>query len=143
MMVRRGVDAGLAECIKVLEDLAIPMETEEQIEALATAAAGHEKIGAYIAEILDILGTDAVILVQEHVGLEMDREYIEGLQWDSGYWSAYFCDDPSRMEATIENPIIISTDTNLEKVEDVLPPPGTGHGGEGRATDRRLGHLRQ
>lgn len=121
MMVRRGVEAGLAECVKVLEDLAIPMETEEQIEALAVAAAGHDKIGAYIAEILDILGTDAVILVQEHVGLEIDREYIEGLQWDSGYWSAYFCDDPSRMEATIENPIIISTDTNLEKVEDVLP----------------------
>ena len=120
MMVRRGVEVGLAECIKVLDDLAIPMETEEQIEALAVAAAGHEKIGAYIAEILDILGTEAVILVQEHVGLEIDREYIEGLQWDSGYWSAYFCDDPSRMEATIENPIIISTDTNLEKVEDVL-----------------------
>ncbi|MAG36619.1 MAG: molecular chaperone GroEL [Dehalococcoidia bacterium] len=121
MMVRRGVEAGLAEAIAALNDMAVPMETEEQIEALAVAAAGHDKIGAYIAEILDILGTEAVILVEEHVGLEIDREYVEGLQWDSGYWSAFFCDDLTRMEGTIENPVIISTDTNLDKVEDVLP----------------------
>jgi chaperonin GroEL len=70
---------------------------------------------------LEIIGTDGVILVEDHAGRKTDREYIEGLQWDSGYVSAYFCTDLDRMEAVVENPAIVSTDVNVETVEQILP----------------------
>ena len=68
------------------------------------AAAGDTEVGRYVAEMLEIIGTDGVILIEDHAGRKTDREYVEGLQWDSGYVSAYFCTDLDRMEAVIENP---------------------------------------
>src|SRR5262249_37929464 len=67
------------------------------------------------------IGTDGVILVEDSVGRRTDREYVEGLQWDSGYVSAYFWTDLNRMEAVVENPAIVSTDVNVETVEQLLP----------------------
>jgi chaperonin GroEL len=98
------------------------METPEQIEAMAiAAAAGDVEIGRYVAEMLEIIGTDGVILVEDHAGRKTDREYVEGLQWDSGYVSAYFCTDLDRMDAVVENPVILSTDVNVETVDQILP----------------------
>lgn len=122
MMLRRGVERGLDVVYDELKRLAIPMETPEQIEALSIAsAAGDVEIGRYVAEMLEIIGTDGVILVEDHAGRKTDREYVEGLQWDSGYVSAYFCTDLDRMEAVVENPVILSTDVNVETVDQILP----------------------
>lgn len=121
MMLRRGVDQGLAVAYDELKKQAQPMESPEQIEGLAIAAAGDEEIGRYVAEMLEIIGTDGVILVEDHAGMRTDREYVEGLQWDSGYVSAYFCTDLDRMEAVVENPVIVSTDVNVETAQQLLP----------------------
>lgn len=122
MMLRRGVERGLEVAYAELKRMATPMDTPEQIEALSIAsAAGDVEIGRYVAEMLEIIGTDGVILVEDHAGRKTDREYVEGLQWDSGYVSAYFCTDLDRMEAVIENPVILSTDVNVETVEQILP----------------------
>jgi chaperonin GroEL len=122
MMLRRGVEKGLALAYDELKKMAKPMESPEDIEAMAiAAAAGDKEIGRYVAEMLEIIGTDGVILVEDHAGMKSDREYVEGLQWDSGYVSGYFCTDLSRMEAVVENPAVIATDINLETVEQMLP----------------------
>ncbi len=122
MMLKRGIERGLELALSELKKQARPMDTPEQIEAMAIAAAGGDReIGRYISEMLEILGTDAVIVVEDHHGLKTDREYVEGLQWDSGYVSAYFCTDLSRMEAVVENPVILATDLNVETVEQILP----------------------
>jgi chaperonin GroEL len=122
MMLKRGIEKGLELAYLKLKEQARPMESPEQIEALAVAAAGgDQEIGRYVAEMLEIIGTDGIIVVEEHAGLKTDREYVEGLQWDSGYVSAYFCTDLDRMEAVVENPAIIATDVNVETVEQILP----------------------
>jgi chaperonin GroEL len=122
MMLKRGIDRGLDVAYEELKKLARPMDTPEQIEAMAiAAAAGDVEVGRYVAEMLEIIGVDGVILVDDHAGRKTDREYVEGLQWDSGYVSAYFCTDLDRMEAVIENPVIVSTDVNVETVEQLLP----------------------
>ncbi|MDQ3702869.1 MAG: chaperonin GroEL [Chloroflexota bacterium] len=122
MMLKRGIERGLGTAYAELQGLARPMESPEQIEAMAiAAAAGDVEIGRYVAEMLEIIGTDGVILVEDHAGRKTDREYVEGLQWDSGYVSAYFCTDLDRMEAVVENPIILSTDVNVETAQQILP----------------------
>src|SRR5205085_12548379 len=105
-----------------LKRLTKPMDSPEQVEALAVAAAGGDKeIGRYVSEMLEIIGTDGVIVVEDHAGMRSDREYVEGLQWDSGYVSGYFCTDLDRMEAVVENPLILATDVNVETAEQILP----------------------
>lgn len=122
MMLKRGVERGLELAYAELKRQALPMESPEQIEALAiAAAAGDQEIGRYVAEMLEIIGTDGVILVEDHAGRKTDREYVEGLQWDSGYVSAYFCTDLDRMDAVVENPVILTTDANVETAEQILP----------------------
>src|SRR5436190_2358462 len=122
MMLRRGIEKGLERADEELKRLAKPMDSPEDIEALAIAAAGGDKeIGRYVAEMLEIIGTDGVIVVEDHAGMKSDREYVEGLQWDSGYVSGYFCTDLDRMEAVVENPVILSTDVNVETVDQILP----------------------
>jgi chaperonin GroEL len=122
MMLKRGIERGLDLAYAELKAQAKPMETPEQIEAMAiAAAAGDVEIGRYVAEMLEIIGTDGVILVEDHAGRKTDREYVEGLQWDSGYVSAYFCTDLDRMDAVVENPVILSTDVNVETVDQILP----------------------
>lgn len=122
MMLKRGIERGLETAYAELQKLARPMESPEQIEAMAiAAAAGDVEIGRYVAEMLEIIGTDGVILVEDHAGRKTDREYVEGLQWDSGYVSAYFCTDLDRMEAVVENPVILSTDVNVETAQQILP----------------------
>jgi len=122
MMLRRGIEKGLERADEELKRLAKPMDSPEDIEALAIAAAGGDKeIGRYVAEMLEIIGTDGVIVVEDHAGMKSDREYVEGLQWDSGYVSGYFCTDLDRMEAVVESPVILSTDVNVETVDQILP----------------------
>ncbi|MBI3971340.1 MAG: chaperonin GroEL [Chloroflexi bacterium] len=122
MMLKRGVERGLETAYAELRKLAQPMESPEQIEALAIAAAGgDEEIGRYVAEMLEIIGTDGVVVVEDHAGRKTDREYVEGLQWDSGYVSGYFCTDLDRMDAVVENSAIVATDVNVESVEQILP----------------------
>jgi chaperonin GroEL len=122
MMIRRGIEKGLATALEALKAQATPMDDPEKVRALAIAAAGGDReIGSYVAEMLDIIGTDGVLIVEESSTMRTDREYVEGLQWDSGYVSSHFCTDLDRMEAVIENPLVVATDLNLDRAEQLLP----------------------
>lgn len=122
MMIRRGIEKGLATALEALKAQAKPMEDPVQVRALAIAAAGGDReIGSYVAEMLDIIGTDGVLIVEESSTMRTDREYVEGLQWDSGYVSSHFCTDLDRMEAVIENPLVVATDLNLDRAEQLIP----------------------
>ena len=122
MMIRRGIEKGLAAAVEALRVQAKPLVDPSQVKALAIAAAGGDReIGSYVAEMLDVIGTDGVLVVEESTTTRTDREYVEGLQWDSGYVSSHFCTDLERMEAIIENPIIVATDLNLDRAEQLLP----------------------
>ena len=138
-----GHRAGPGVAYEELKQMARPMDAPEQIEAMAIAAAGDEEIGRYVAEMLEIIGTDGVILVEDHAGRKTDREYVEGLQWDSGYVWAYFCTDLDRMEAVVENPV--DRQHGRQRGDGGADPahPGAGDGQEGGAGDRGLRPDRQ
>lgn len=121
MMLKRGIERALEVAVKELRAMAKPLESEEQIAAIATASAGDPRMGKLIGEMLSIIGHDGVILVEESAATFMDREYVEGMRWNTGYVSPYFVTDTDRMEAVVNNPWILVTDTNLESLEDVQP----------------------
>lgn len=121
MFLKRGVERATECAIRELRAMARPLEGEQEITRVATAAAGDERLGKLIGEMLDILGPEGVILVEGHPQVILDREYVEGLRWDSGYVSPFFVTNTERMEAVVEDPLVLVTDLNLDTVEQVRP----------------------
>ena len=98
-----------------------PVETREQIAAVAAISAADPEVGELIAEVMDKVGKDGVITVEEGQSLGLEKEYTEGMQFDRGYISAYFVTNPDRMEAVLENPAILITDKKISSIQDLLP----------------------
>ena len=104
-----------------LDEMAVPLENPKQIETLATAMVGDEELGHFIEEIFDIVGPEGHIEVREAYGRQNDREYIEGVYWDSGWISAYFADKDKSLQASVQHPYILITDYALENALDLIP----------------------
>ncbi|WBL36987.1 chaperonin GroEL [Tepidiforma flava] len=121
MMVKRGIEAGLAEVVKDLRAQAKPVLTKEQIAHVASISANDKEIGELIADVMEKVGKDGVITVEESRGIKFETEFVDGLQLDRGYVSPYFVTNPDRMEAVIENPYIIITDKKISSVQEILP----------------------
>jgi chaperonin GroEL len=121
MALKRGLEAGLAEAIKDLRSQARPVLTKEQIAHVAGISANDREIGELIADVMEKVGKDGVITVEESRGLRFETEFVDGLQLDRGYVSPYFVTNTDRMEAVIENPFILITDKKISAVQDVLP----------------------
>ncbi|HEY8820317.1 MAG TPA: chaperonin GroEL [Dehalococcoidia bacterium] len=122
MVLRRGIDQGVRAVVASIRDQARPVSGKEQIAQIASISAGDTEIGAMIAEVMEKVGKDGVITVEESRGLKYETEYVEGLQIDRGYVSPYFVTDTQRMEAIIEDPYILITEKKLSAVADILPP---------------------
>jgi chaperonin GroEL len=122
MVLRRGIDLGVRAVVASIRDQARPVSGKEQIAQIASIAAGDTEIGAMIAEVMEKVGKDGVITVEESRGLKYETEYVEGLQIDRGYVSPYFVTDTQRMESIIEDPYILITEKKLSAVADILPP---------------------
>ena len=122
MVLRRGIDLGVRAVVASIRDQARPVSGKEQIAQIASISAGDPEIGAMIAEVMEKVGKDGVITVEESRGLKYETEYVEGLQIDRGYVSPYFVTDTQRMEAIIEDPYILITEKKLSAVADILPP---------------------
>ena len=88
---------------------------------MASISAADPEVGEIIAEVMDKVGKDGVITVEEGQSLGLEKEYTEGMQFDRGYISAYFVTNPDRMEAVLENPHILITDKKISAVPDMLP----------------------
>ena len=121
MMLKRGIEAGRDEIVKALKEMATPVAGKEEIAQVASISAADQTIGALIAEVMDKVGKDGVITVEESKGLEFETEYVEGMQLDRGYLSPYFVTNAERMEAAIDDPYILITDKKISSAQDIVP----------------------
>ncbi|MCH8339455.1 MAG: chaperonin GroEL [Chloroflexi bacterium] len=121
MMLKRGIERAAKEVADALTDMAIDVTTKEEIASVAAISAQDTEIGELIAEVMDKVGKDGVITVEESKGLEFETEYVEGMQFDRGYISPYFVTDPENMEATIEEPYVLIHDKKISAATDIVP----------------------
>jgi chaperonin GroEL len=121
MIIKRGMDKGAAALIEQLKDLAQPVRDQQEIANVAAVSAADPEIGRLLAEVMDKVGKDGVITVEEGRGLGYETEYTEGMQIDRGYISPYFTTNAERQEAVLEDPMILITDKKISSIQDVLP----------------------
>ncbi|HEU5229359.1 MAG TPA: chaperonin GroEL [Ktedonobacteraceae bacterium] len=121
MQLKYGIDKGTEAVVEHIRKMAVPVEGKKEIAQIASISAADEQIGNLIAEVMDRVGKDGVITVEESRGINFEVEYVEGMQIDKGYISAYFVTNAEKMEATLENPYILITDKKISAVQDILP----------------------
>jgi chaperonin GroEL len=121
MILRKGLEKGTEALIEEIKSMSMPVETQEQIAQVAAISAADAEIGSLIAEVMEKVGKDGVITVEEGRGLAMEKEYTEGMQFDRGYISAYMATNMDRMEAELSNPYILITDKKISAIADILP----------------------
>ncbi len=121
MLLKRGIMAAAEAIAKNIGEQAIPISTKEEIAQVASVSAQDSDIGNLIAEVMDKVGKDGVVTVEESKGLEFETEYVEGMQFDRGYISAYFLTSPDSMEASIEEPYILIYDKKISAAQDIVP----------------------
>jgi len=121
MQLKHGLDKGAEAVVEYIRNMATPVESKKEIAQIASISAADDTIGDLIAEVMDKVGKDGVITVEESRGINFETEYVEGMQIDKGYTSAYFVTNAEKMEASIENPYILITDKKISAVQDILP----------------------
>jgi chaperonin GroEL len=121
MLLKRGIDLATDALIAEITEMATPVKGREEIAQVAAISAADPEIGDLIAEVMEKVGKDGVITVEESKGLEFETEYTEGMQIDRGYISPYFVTNPERMEAELDDPFILITDKKISSIQDILP----------------------
>jgi chaperonin GroEL len=121
MLLKRGIEAATKAVADEIKAQAIEITTKEEIANVASISAQDRTIGELIAEVMDKVGKDGVITVEESKGLEFETEYVEGMQFDRGYISPYFITDPEHMEANIEEPYVLIHDKKVSAASDIVP----------------------
>ncbi len=121
MQLKRGLEKGLAAAVADLRSQARPVLTKEQIAHVASISANDKYIGELIADVMEKVGKDGVITIEESRGIKFETEFVDGLQLDRGFVSPYFITNTDRQEASIENPYILITDKKISAVQEVLP----------------------
>jgi chaperonin GroEL len=122
MALKRGIDKAVERVIEELKTLSVPTAGKKEIAQVGTISANSdEEIGNLIAEAMEKVGKDGVITVEEAKGLETTLETVEGMQFDRGYSSPYFVTDPDRMEAVLDDALILIHDKKVSTMKDLLP----------------------
>ncbi len=121
MLIKRGIEAATEAITQHILEQATPISTKEEIAQVASVSAQDAEIGNLIAEVMDKVGKDGVVTVEESKGLEFETEYVEGMQFDRGYISPYFVNNPESMEASIEEPYILIYDKKISAAQDIVP----------------------
>jgi chaperonin GroEL len=121
MIVKRGLDKGVERVVQEIKKNARPVDKREDIANVAAISAADPEVGEIIAEVMDKVGKDGVITVEEGQTIGLETEYTEGMQFDRGYISAYFVTNPDRMEAVLENPAVLITDKKISSIQELLP----------------------
>ena len=121
MAIKRGIEKGVVALRDAVEKMATPVEGKTQIAQVASLSAHDEEMGNLIAEVMEKVGKDGVITVEESKGLAYETEYVDGMLIDRGYISPYFITDQDRMESVLEDPYILITDKKISAVADILP----------------------
>ncbi len=121
MLLKHGIEAATKAVAEKINKQAIKLTTKAEISNVASISAQDRIIGDLIAEVMDKVGKDGVITVEESKGLEFETEYVEGMQFDRGYISPYFITDPEHMEASISEPYILVYDKKISAASDIVP----------------------
>jgi chaperonin GroEL len=121
MALKRGIDKAVERSIAEIKRLSKPVKGDAIAQVGTVSANGDETIGNIIAEAMNKVGKDGVITVEESKTMETALEVVEGMQFDRGYLSPYFVTDPERMEAVLENPLILINEKKISSMKDLLP----------------------
>jgi len=121
MQVKKGIDKGVEAVVAEIKKMSKPVKTDQEISQVATISSTDPAIGAKIAEALKLAGRDGVVEVEESKGFAMTIEHKEGMEFDNGYVSPYFVSNADKMEAEIEDPVILITDKKVSAIADLLP----------------------
>lgn len=121
MELKKGIQGAVDVAVDEIKKIAKPVETKESISQVAAVSAADEEIGNLIAEAMEKVGKDGVITVEESKSLGTTLEVVEGMQFDRGYLSAYMVSDTEKMEANLENPMILITDKKITNIQDLVP----------------------
>ena len=121
LSLKKGIEKATSAILDELTRVSTPVKGKEQIVQVATITAKDTEIGDLIADVMEKVGKDGVITIEESKGTKYEIEYVEGMQFDRGYISPYFVTDTTRMEAILEDPHILITDKKLSAISEVLP----------------------
>jgi len=121
MMLKHGIERATAAVVESLRKQARKIDTKEEIASVATNSAADPEIGNLIADVMDKVGKDGVVTVEESKSLQFETEYVEGMQFDRGYISPYFVTSPESMEAVIEDAHILIYDKKISAAVDIVP----------------------
>jgi chaperonin GroEL len=121
MIIKRGLEKGLTSVVDEIKQQAVAIQGQQDISYVAAISANDPEIGRLIGEVMDKVGKDGVITVEESRGLQFEVDYVEGMDFDRGYISPYFVSNQDRMEAELEEPYILITEKKLSSVQDLVP----------------------
>jgi chaperonin GroEL len=121
MLIKNGIARASEAVVDALREQSEDIDTKEEIANVAAISANDKEIGTLIAEVMEKVGKDGVITVEESKGLAFETEYVEGMQFDRGYISPYFVTDPERMEAVMSEPLVLIHDKKISSAQDIIP----------------------
>jgi chaperonin GroEL len=121
MQIKLGLEKATQAVVEAVKKASIPVKGKEEIAQVASISANDREIGDLIADVMDKVGKDGVITVEESKGLLYETEFVEGMQFDRGYISAYFVTNADRMESVLDDPYILITDKKISAIVDILP----------------------
>lgn len=121
MILRKGLERALETAVDEVQKMSTPISSKEERVQIATNSAQNPEIGKIIADAMELVGTSGVITIDESKGFGIEIEHREGMQFDKGYASAYFVTNSDKMEAVIEDPYILVTDSKVTNLQDLLP----------------------
>src|SRR5512144_3107641 len=121
MQIKHGLEIATDAVVAALKKMSTSVSDKHEIANVAAISAADQEIGDLIAEVMDKVGKDGVVTVEESKGREFETEYVEGMQFDRGYISAYFVTNPEAMEAVLENPYVLIHDKKISAATDLVP----------------------
>ncbi len=121
IQIKSGIDKGAEALVEELRKVSNEVKGEESIRQVATVSAKDEEIGKLVADVINTVGKDGVVTVEESKSTETSYEVVDGLQFDKGYLSPYFVTDPARMETVFEEPLILFYEKKIGNVQDLIP----------------------
>jgi len=121
IIIKKGIASATAATVEYLKGISKEVETKTAIMQVASISAGDENVGALIADAMEKVGKDGVITVEESKTMDTNLSIVEGMQFDRGYASAYMVTNSDKMEAVLDNPIILITDKKISNIQEILP----------------------
>jgi chaperonin GroEL len=121
MFIKHGIELATATVVEELRKMSVKIDTKEEIASVATNSAADEEIGNLIADVMDKVGKDGVITVEESKSMQFEQEFVEGMQFDRGYLSAYFITSADKMEAIISDAYVLINEKKISAAQDIVP----------------------